>query len=76
MHSRPLEDWPVCLRDTYPAYITWEEFVQNREVLRSNGYGFGKHGAARRGKAAAAGDRLLRPVWSADVGPVLVLNQA
>jgi DNA invertase Pin-like site-specific DNA recombinase len=21
VHSRPMEDWPVCLRDTYPAYI-------------------------------------------------------
>jgi DNA invertase Pin-like site-specific DNA recombinase len=55
VHSRPLEDWPVCLRDTYPAYITWEEFVQNREILRSNGYGFGKRGAARRGKALLQG---------------------
>src|SRR5215471_6630669 len=55
VHSRPMEDWPVCLRDTYPAYITWEEFVQNQEVLRSNGYGFGKRGAARRGKALLQG---------------------
>ena len=55
VHSRPLEDWPVCLRDTYPAYITWEEFVQNQEVLRSNGYGFGKRGASRRGKALLQG---------------------
>ncbi len=55
VHSRPLEDWPVCLRETYPAYITWEQFVQNRETLRSNGYGFGKRGAARRGKALLQG---------------------
>jgi hypothetical protein len=55
VHSRPMEDWPVCLRDTYPAYITWEEFVQNQEILRSNGYRFGKRGAARRGKALLQG---------------------
>jgi DNA invertase Pin-like site-specific DNA recombinase len=55
VHSRPLEDWPVCLHDTHPAYITWEQFVQNQEILRSNGYGFGKRGAARRGKALLQG---------------------
>ncbi|MGE5296063.1 MAG: recombinase family protein [Solirubrobacterales bacterium] len=55
VHPRPLEDWPVCLQDVYPAYITWEQFVQNQEILRSNGYGFGKHGAARRGKALLQG---------------------
>ncbi len=54
-HPRPLEDWPVCLPDAYPAYISWEEFVANQEVLRSNGYGFGKRGAARRGKALLQG---------------------
>jgi DNA invertase Pin-like site-specific DNA recombinase len=55
VHPRPLEDWSVCLRDIYPAYITWEQFVQNQETLRSNGYGFGKRGAARRGKALLQG---------------------
>jgi DNA invertase Pin-like site-specific DNA recombinase len=55
VHSRRLEDWPVCLHDTYPAYIAWEDFVRNQEVLRSNGYGFGKRGAARRGKALLQG---------------------
>jgi DNA invertase Pin-like site-specific DNA recombinase len=55
VHPRPLEDWTVCLRDVYPGYITWEQFVQNQEILRSNGYGFGKRGAARRGKALLQG---------------------
>jgi DNA invertase Pin-like site-specific DNA recombinase len=55
VHPRPLEDWPVCLRGAYPAYITWEQFVQNQGILRSNGYGFGKRGAARRGKALLQG---------------------
>jgi DNA invertase Pin-like site-specific DNA recombinase len=55
VHPRPLEDWTVCLRGVYPAYITWEQFVQNQETLRSNGYGFGKRGAARRGKALLQG---------------------
>jgi DNA invertase Pin-like site-specific DNA recombinase len=55
VHSRRMEDWPVCLRDAYPAYITWEQFVRHQEILRSNGYGFGKRGAARRGKALLQG---------------------
>jgi DNA invertase Pin-like site-specific DNA recombinase len=55
VHSRPLEDWPVCLHGVHPAYITWEQFVRNRETLRSNGYGFGRRGAARRGKALLQG---------------------
>jgi DNA invertase Pin-like site-specific DNA recombinase len=55
VHPRPLEDWPVCLREVYPAYITWEEFVKNQETLQSNGYGFGKRGTARRGKALLQG---------------------
>jgi DNA invertase Pin-like site-specific DNA recombinase len=55
VHPRPLEDWTVCLSDTYPAYITWEQFVLNQEILRTNGYGFGKRGAARRGKALLQG---------------------
>jgi hypothetical protein len=55
VHSRPMEEWPVGLRDTYPAYIAWEEFVRNQAVLRSNGYGFGKRGAARRGEAPPRG---------------------
>jgi DNA invertase Pin-like site-specific DNA recombinase len=55
VHPRPLEDWPVCLHDVYPAYITWEQFVRNQEVLRSNGYGFGKRGAPRRGRALLQG---------------------
>jgi DNA invertase Pin-like site-specific DNA recombinase len=55
VHPRPVEDWPVCLRDAHPAYIPWEQFVKNQEVLRTNGYGFGKRGAPRRGRALLQG---------------------
>jgi DNA invertase Pin-like site-specific DNA recombinase len=55
VHSRPMEDWSVCLHDVYPAYITWEQFVRNQEVLRSNGSGFGRQGAPRRGRALLQG---------------------
>ena len=36
VHVRPIEEWPVCLKDVYPAYITWEQFVETQQVLRSN----------------------------------------
>jgi DNA invertase Pin-like site-specific DNA recombinase len=55
VHLRRQEDWPVCLRDAYPAYITWEQFVKNQQVLQTNGYGFGKRGAPRRGRALLQG---------------------
>jgi hypothetical protein len=55
VHPRPLADGTVCLRDVYPASITWEQFVQNQEILRSHGDGLGKRGAACRGKALLQG---------------------
>jgi DNA invertase Pin-like site-specific DNA recombinase len=32
----PVEEWQVLVQDVYPAYITWEHYVQNRERLRQN----------------------------------------
>src|SRR5207245_8135362 len=28
-----LQDWPVCLKDAYPGYIGWEEFMANQRRL-------------------------------------------
>lgn len=30
------EDWLVCLKDRFPAYISWERYEQNLAILRSN----------------------------------------
>src|SRR5262249_62176519 len=38
VHPRPLDEWPVCLQNIYPAYLTWKQFVHNQEILRPNGY--------------------------------------
>jgi DNA invertase Pin-like site-specific DNA recombinase len=54
-HLRRQEDWLVCLRDSHPAYITWEQFVRNQEILTANGYGFGRRGAPRSGRALLQG---------------------
>jgi hypothetical protein len=29
-------DWPICLRDAYPAYLSWDEFMANQARLRDN----------------------------------------
>jgi DNA invertase Pin-like site-specific DNA recombinase len=31
-----MEDWHVCLRDRWPAYITWEQYECNIEQLEAN----------------------------------------
>jgi DNA invertase Pin-like site-specific DNA recombinase len=55
VHPRPLEKWPVCLQDVYPAYIPWKQFVQNQEILRANGYRPANPGAPRKGRALLQG---------------------
>jgi DNA invertase Pin-like site-specific DNA recombinase len=52
---RPLADWPVCDRDVYPAYLSWEQFVRNQETLRDNWFRHGSRGAPRKGTALLQG---------------------
>jgi DNA invertase Pin-like site-specific DNA recombinase len=55
VHPRPLEEWPVCLQNVYPAYISWDRFVQNQEIVRANGYRPENPGAPRKGRALLQG---------------------
>jgi len=52
-----LQDWPVCLKDAYPGYISWEEFVANQRRLAENlsGYDRNRPGVPRKGKALLQG---------------------
>lgn len=34
--SLPEEQWRVCLRDHHSAYISWEEYMENRKKLQAN----------------------------------------
>jgi DNA invertase Pin-like site-specific DNA recombinase len=52
---RSLADWPVCVRDAYPAYLTWDQFVRNQQTLRDNWFRAGTRGAPRRGQALLQG---------------------
>ncbi len=55
--TKPMEEWSAIHRDAYPAYISWEEFLANRERLRQNGYRLAENtrGAPRGGPALLAG---------------------
>ena len=54
-HPRPPEDWPVCIHGAFPAYITWEKFLENRRLLRANWYRQESRGAPRKGTALLQG---------------------
>jgi DNA invertase Pin-like site-specific DNA recombinase len=53
--ARPPADWPVCVPDAYPSYITWEQFLRNQQTLRDNWFRAGTRGAPRRGQALLQG---------------------
>lgn len=54
---RPIDSWPVCLQNVYPAYISWETFLTNQAKLRDNQsrYEEDKHGVPRKGQALLQG---------------------
>jgi DNA invertase Pin-like site-specific DNA recombinase len=54
---RPLEAWPTIHQDTYPAYISWEQFLANQARLRDNASTFARRarGTPRHGPALLAG---------------------
>lgn len=51
----PMEQWKVLLKDHLPAYITWEQFLKNRERIKQNQNGSSSMGAPRRGAALLPG---------------------
>jgi DNA invertase Pin-like site-specific DNA recombinase len=54
----PREEWPICLPDWHPGYITWEEHVAIQDKLQANRWNFDTprlRGAAREGEALLQG---------------------
>jgi len=37
LRRRPIEEWLQCRQDSYPAYISWEQYLANRERIEQNG---------------------------------------
>jgi len=54
---RPPEDWPICLQEVYPAYLSWDEFMANQARLRDNQSRLreDRRGAPRQGQALLQG---------------------
>ena len=52
-----VEQWPVCLRDAHPGYISWEEFMANQARLAGNvaRHASAQPGVPRRGCALLQG---------------------
>jgi DNA invertase Pin-like site-specific DNA recombinase len=52
----PREEWAVFIRDAFPGYISWEQYMQNQERLRENAQGANwNKGAPRKGEALLQG---------------------
>jgi DNA invertase Pin-like site-specific DNA recombinase len=54
-NRKPRDQWTVLIRDHHPAYIKWEQYERNQELLAENRYV--RHPAGR--KAGRGGQSLL-----------------
>jgi len=54
---RPVEEWDIAVPDVYPAYLSYDQYLRNRQQLRDNMYNFAKkgRGAPRNGMALLQG---------------------
>jgi len=52
---RPIEEWEVLSKDCLPAYITWDQYVNNQERISHNRQAPGSLGVSRKGKALLIG---------------------
>ena len=51
----PQDEWFVCLKDHFPAYISWSQFERNQAQLDNNRSSASTQGSARNGPALLAG---------------------
>jgi DNA invertase Pin-like site-specific DNA recombinase len=56
-HRLPLEEWDIAIPDIYPSYISHDQYLLNRQILRDNMYNFEKkgRGAPRAGRGLLQG---------------------
>jgi DNA invertase Pin-like site-specific DNA recombinase len=69
---RPIEQWKVCIRDKYPAYVSWDTFEKIYAMLRDNYSEYDRNktrGVPREGKALLQGI-----VWCGECGHKMVLQ--
>ena len=55
----PMEQWKVLLKDRLPAYISWDQYLKNRERVKQNqnGPGYPGRAACRGGAVSGRADR-------------------
>ncbi len=51
----PMEQWKVLIKDCLPAYISWEQFLKNRERIKQNRNAADTTGVPRAGAALLTG---------------------
>lgn len=53
----PIDQWQIVLHDRYPAYISWQEYLENQNTLQANVNNFMQQnpGAPNKGKALVQG---------------------
>src|SRR5450631_2093056 len=76
--QKPMAEWDVLIKDHHAAYITWDEFEHNLEVIANNATGMSSalaRGAARKGELLLPGllrcghcGRKLHVHYSAKIG--------
>jgi DNA invertase Pin-like site-specific DNA recombinase len=54
---RPMAEWDIVVPGTYPAYVSYDQYLVNRRQLRDNLYNFAakERGAPREGRALLQG---------------------
>lgn len=74
-HRLPQEEWEIAIPGVYPAYITYDRYVTNRQILANNRYNFEKksQGATREGRGLLQGmlicgrcGRRMTPTYGSD----------
>jgi DNA invertase Pin-like site-specific DNA recombinase len=75
VHRQLMEEWDIVIPGVYPAYISYDQYVKNRQVLRDNMYNFKYkgRGAAREGQGLLQGilicgrcGRRMTPTYGSD----------
>lgn len=55
VRRQPIDSWLVLIQDHHPGYISWEEYLENRQMIERNQTNKLVSGAAREGRALLQG---------------------
>lgn len=55
VQRQPIDSWQVLIQDHHPGYISWEEYLENRQMIERNQTNKRISGAAREGRALLQG---------------------